>query len=298
MFGVSEAAARAIRASSNSCGCSGPSPMPPRQRYGIELSGLCEREPCGPAARWSAACCCSPCRRFLVGRAAVVSRRPVPMPVQADFETPRLGVVLLMGALVLLRALSVSSNASAPAPGSCRTPARFSCGVLSLLDVLYGRAVPHRSMCGGEVTRFRLLGASARRLSGAAGDGGWRVPGVPDAVRRRRAAAAADGVPGLRRGCSGLFGSRDSGAAGPGPVQRGADRESEAMNSRRLRGRRSPGSAYRLSSSAVGAVPGRNVIVIVLPGGVAPASAARWRCARYSIVRLAASSEGRSRRQA
>ena len=159
-----------------------------------------------------------------------------------DRRNSRLGVVLFMG--------KVRAAASAERALDC-AGAGAGFGLLTLVGLLQCTVVVGWPLRPGGTHRFVVRGrrdavsfargASARRLSGAAADRGRRVPGMSDAVRGGCAAAAARGVPGLRGGRSGLFGSRGSGVAESGAVQRGADPESEAMTSRRLRGRGSRG---------------------------------------------------------
>ena len=66
-------------------------------------------------------------------------------------------------------------------------------------------------------------GASARSVTGVAGDGGGRVPGLPDAVRRRCASAAAGNVSGLRGGRPCPLGHRGTAHTAPATIRRPAD---------------------------------------------------------------------------
>ena len=66
-------------------------------------------------------------------------------------------------------------------------------------------------------------GASARGVSGAARDRGGRVPGLPGAVRRRCAPAAAGGVSGLRGGRPCPLGHRGTAHTTPAAIRRPAN---------------------------------------------------------------------------
>ena len=106
-----------------------------------------------------------------------------------------------------------------------------------------GRRRHRASGGGGAVSARRLLGAHLpAAYPERRGDGGGGVPGLRDAVRHRRAAAAAGGVPGLR--CRRARPRGHRGAAAAEAVQRVADPEDGTMTlrfivSRVLRGSRS-----------------------------------------------------------
>ena len=90
----------------------------------------------------------------------------------------------------------------------------------------------HRAAGGGDVSRQAAGGAPADSVSGASGDGGSGVPGLPDAVRRRRAAAAAGDVSGLRGGRPCPLGHQGTGRTAPVAIRSAASPEGEAVTLR------------------------------------------------------------------